>query len=119
MPRQLRIEYAGAMYHLMSCGNRRENIFYDEVNRKEFFKTLAKACQKAHFQVHAYRLMSDHFHLVYAGKRRGRSERWPSGYTWAVGGVLPPGCRLGKRPMKPTKTLGEFHHRVEQRREHD
>ncbi len=30
MPRQLRIEYPGAMYHLMSRGNRREDIFLDD-----------------------------------------------------------------------------------------
>jgi putative transposase len=43
---------------------RRENIFLDDVDRQDFIKTLAEACQKAGFQVHAYCLMPNHFHLV-------------------------------------------------------
>ena len=64
MPRMLRVEYPGAIYHLMSRGDRREDIFYDEVDRHDFLKTLAEACWKADFQVHAYCLMPNHFHLV-------------------------------------------------------
>ena len=64
MPRQLRIQYPGAMYHVMSRGNRREDIFLDDVDRQDFLKTLAEACQKADWQVHAYCLMSNHYHLV-------------------------------------------------------
>jgi hypothetical protein len=44
MPRQLRIEYPGAMYHVMSRGNRRQDIFLDAVDRHGFLKTLAEAC---------------------------------------------------------------------------
>ncbi len=36
MPRQLRIQYQGAIYHLMSRGDRREAIFYDDTDRVEF-----------------------------------------------------------------------------------
>jgi REP element-mobilizing transposase RayT len=64
MPRQLRIEYEGAIYHVLSRGNREEAIFRDDVDRQDFLKTLAEACQKAGFEVHAYCLMKNHFHLV-------------------------------------------------------
>jgi REP element-mobilizing transposase RayT len=64
MPRQRRIEYPGAIYHVLSRGDRREDICHDEVDRQEFRKTLAEACQKADFQVHAYCLMRNHLHLV-------------------------------------------------------
>src|SRR5439155_6411081 len=50
----LRVEYAGAIYHLMSRGDRREQIYYDDVDRQDFLKTLAEACQKTGFEVHAY-----------------------------------------------------------------
>ena len=60
----MRVEYAGAIYHLMSRGDRREDIFLDDVDRQDFLKTLAEACQKTGFQVHAYCLMRHHFHLV-------------------------------------------------------
>ena len=36
MPRQLRIEYPGAIYHVMSRGDHREDIFHDDVNRQDF-----------------------------------------------------------------------------------
>ena len=64
MPRQLRIDYPGAIHHVMSRGDRRENIYDDEVDRQDFLKTLAEACQKTDWQVHAYCLMSNHFHVV-------------------------------------------------------
>jgi REP element-mobilizing transposase RayT len=53
MPRQLRIQYPGAFYHVMSRGDRREKIFLDDVDRQDFLKTLAKTCQKTGFEVHA------------------------------------------------------------------
>ena len=46
MPRQLRIQYDGAIYHLMSRGDRREEIFRDDLDREDFLKTLGAACQK-------------------------------------------------------------------------
>jgi hypothetical protein len=42
MPRPLQVQYAGARYHVMSRGNRREVIFYDDADRVEFLRTLAK-----------------------------------------------------------------------------
>ncbi len=64
VPRQLRIQYPGAMYHVMSRGNRRQEIFLDDVDRQDFLKTLAEACQKTGWQVHAYCMMSNHYHVV-------------------------------------------------------
>ena len=64
MARQLRVEYAGAIYHVMSRGDRQESIFWDEEDRRRFLKTLGEACEKAGWQVHAYCLMGNHFHLV-------------------------------------------------------
>ena len=46
MPRKLRVEYPGAMYHVMSRGDRREDIFLNDVDRHDFLKTLAEACLK-------------------------------------------------------------------------
>jgi len=64
MPRKRRVEYAGALYHVMSRGDRREDIFLDDVDRHDFIKTLAESCQKTSWQVHAYCLMRNHYHLV-------------------------------------------------------
>src|SRR3954469_303509 len=64
MPRQIRIQYSGAVYHVMSRGDRREDIYLHDVDRQDFLKTVAEACQKTAWQVHAYCLMRNHFHLV-------------------------------------------------------
>ena len=52
------------MYHVMSRGDRREPIFKDDADRKRFVETLGEACAKTGWQVHAYVLMPNHFHLV-------------------------------------------------------
>jgi len=48
----------------MSRGNRRQNIFLDDVDRQDFLKMLGEACQKTAWQVHAFCLMFNHYHLV-------------------------------------------------------
>jgi REP element-mobilizing transposase RayT len=64
MSRKLRIEYPGAMYHVMNRGDQREDIFQDDEDRQKFLATLGEACGKTEWQVHAYCLMRNHFHLV-------------------------------------------------------
>ena len=64
MPRPLRIEYSGAIYHIMNRGDRRQQIFRDLHDRVRFLNTLTEACGKTEWQIHAYCLMSNHFHLV-------------------------------------------------------
>jgi len=48
----------------MSRGDRREAIFLDDGDRHDFLKTLAEACEKTGFEIHAYCLMDNHFHIV-------------------------------------------------------
>ena len=64
MPRQLRIEYAGARYHVMSRGNRREFILGTPEDKKIFLETLAETCEQTGWMVHSYVLMGNHFHLL-------------------------------------------------------
>ena len=64
MARSLRIQYSGAIYHVMNRGDRREDIFLDDKDRFCFLDTLGQACQKTGWQVHAFCLMGNHFHLV-------------------------------------------------------
>ena len=64
MPRKLRVQYPGAIYHVMNRGDRREPIFRDEEDHRLFLKTLGEACAKTGWQVQAYCLMLNHFHLV-------------------------------------------------------
>ena len=64
MARKLRVQYPGAIYHLMNRGDRREPIFKDDADRARFLETLGQCCTKTEWQVHAWCLMNNHFHLV-------------------------------------------------------
>jgi REP element-mobilizing transposase RayT len=64
MARQLRVEYPGAIYHVINRGDRREPIFQDDQDYLEFLRVLSEACCRTTWQVHAYVLMPNHFHLV-------------------------------------------------------
>ena len=64
MARKLRVEYPGAIYHVMNRGDRREEIFKDDADRERFLETLGEVCTKTGWQVHALCLMGNHFHLV-------------------------------------------------------
>lgn len=63
MARSIRIQAAGAYYHVMARGNRREAIFHDDDDRRFFLHTLAQACERTGWRVHAWVLMGNHYHL--------------------------------------------------------
>ncbi len=63
MARSIRIEFAGAYYHVMARGNRREDIFLDDDDHRFFLATLAEACGMTGWRVHAWVLMGNHYHL--------------------------------------------------------
>ncbi len=63
MARSVRIEYAGAFYHVMARGNCRQAIFKDEEARRRFPQTLGEACGMTGWRVHAWVLLSNHYHL--------------------------------------------------------
>lgn len=64
MPRSVRIEYAGAIYHVMARGNRRQEIFLSDQDREMFLATLGQACEKTGWPFLAWTLMSNHYHLA-------------------------------------------------------
>lgn len=64
MARPLRVEYPGALYHVMSRGNARQNIYSNDNDRKEFLKNLEHCIKMHNLICHAYCLMSNHYHLL-------------------------------------------------------
>jgi len=64
MARKLRVEYPGAVYHVINRGDRREPIFKSDEDRRLFLSCLDQCCTKTGWRVHAYVLMPNHFHLV-------------------------------------------------------
>lgn len=64
MARPLRIEFAGALYHITSRGDRREDIYHDDADREGWLEVLTEVCSRYNWVVHAYCLMSNHYHLI-------------------------------------------------------
>ena len=64
MPRAPRIEFAGAIYHVMNRGDHLEQIFRDDDDRDSLMRTLAETCESAGWVVHSFVLMPNHYHLL-------------------------------------------------------
>lgn len=64
MARPLRIEFAGAVYHLTTRGNARANIFCDDNDRQQFLALLHNTIKRYDWHCHAYCLMDNHYHLL-------------------------------------------------------
>ncbi len=60
----MRIQYPGAVYHVMCRGNERREIFRDDPDRLMFLRYLARSREIYSVTLHAYVLMTDHFHLL-------------------------------------------------------
>ena len=65
MARKARVEFEGAVYHVLDRGDRREAIFEDDTDRRRFLETLGEACGRTGWRVHAFVLMSNHYHLMF------------------------------------------------------
>jgi REP element-mobilizing transposase RayT len=64
MARQLRIEYPDAYYHVTARGNERKEIFKSEKDREKFLSYLESAVKRYGAVIHAWCLMSNHYHLI-------------------------------------------------------
>jgi putative transposase len=74
MARPLRIQYPGAYYHVMNRGNRREDIFLSDKDRKVFLDGLVDSCATYSIKLIAYVLLSNHFHLIVHTPQANLSE---------------------------------------------
>ena len=82
MGRKLRVEYAGAIYHALNRGDRREPIFQADQDRQDFLAALGEACAKTGWQVPADCLLANHFHLVVETPRANLVAGGPT--VWAA-----------------------------------
>lgn len=83
MARPPRIEFAGACYHVINRGNYRRRIFAGVGAAAAFLRTLDEAAVRFGWEVHAYVVMSNHFHLALRLTEPNLSEgmKWLQG-TW-------------------------------------
>ena len=88
MTRPLRLEFAGALYHVTARGNARQKIFLADEDRHGFLDLLGKEIDQQGWLCYAYCLMDNHYHLLIetpeanlvAGMRR---------MDWTIVGALP------------------------------
>jgi REP element-mobilizing transposase RayT len=64
MARPLRLEFAGALYHVTSRGNRQEAIYETDTDRASFLTVMSDVCERYNWVYHAYCLMDNHYHLL-------------------------------------------------------
>jgi len=64
MTRPLRIEFAGALYHITARGNAQGDIYTHDEERQKYFTLLANVCERFDWYCHAYCQMSNHYHLL-------------------------------------------------------
>lgn len=64
MPRRMRIQYPGARYHVINRGNFRQPVFASAGAAQAFERALAEATRRYRWRVHAYMVLSNHFHVA-------------------------------------------------------
>ncbi|WP_462173284.1 transposase [Pseudoalteromonas xiamenensis] len=64
MSRPLRLQFAGALYHVTSRGNERKTIYRDEDDFARFLAVLTSVCERFNWVIHSYCLMTNHYHLL-------------------------------------------------------
>ena len=64
MARPLRIQFPGALYHITSRGDRKEDIFHDRHDRIIFLEILESLITRYNWLCHAFCLMNNHYHLL-------------------------------------------------------
>lgn len=74
MARPLRLEYDGAIYHVISRGNAHQEVFHDDRDRIRFLEILNDVVRRYHWICHAYCLMTNHHHLLVETPEAGLSR---------------------------------------------
>ena len=64
MARQLRLEYPGAIYHVINRGNYRAYVFTSAGAKQAFEECLFAACARSGWLLHAFVIMGNHYHLA-------------------------------------------------------
>lgn len=64
MPRPPRLEFSGAVYHVIARGNEQRDVFRNDADREFYLRRLAHYRDQFRFRLYAYCLMSNHVHLA-------------------------------------------------------
>jgi len=64
MPRQARVVFPNIPHHIIQRGNRREDVFFSDNDRKQYLEWLKEYCKEHKVEILAYCLMTNHIHLI-------------------------------------------------------
>lgn len=64
MARKPRVEYKGAIYHVVQRGNNKEYVFQQDTDKRHWFNQIMELKEETGFNLYAYALMDNHYHLV-------------------------------------------------------
>ncbi len=84
MPRRARLQFPGAIYHVVTRGDGRRALFHDESHYARATKGLVEEVQRSAWEVLAYCWMPNHIHLLLRTPEPNLSsgmQRWLSGYA--------------------------------------
>lgn len=78
MARPIRLDYPDTFYHVLSRGNERRDIFYEEKDYLKLLAIIAKMVERFNIEVHAYVLLKNHYHLLIRTKdaNLSRAIQW-------------------------------------------
>jgi REP element-mobilizing transposase RayT len=75
MARKLRLEFPGAIYHVINRGNYRGFVFRSLGARQAFEGCLLEACERSGWLLHAFVIMGNHYHLTVEKGLKRRTEK--------------------------------------------
>lgn len=78
MPRPIRMQYEGAMYHVMNRGVNKNDIFFSSAHKRLFLEILSEIFLENKIEVHGFCLMNNHYHLLIKTVMRNLSESMQS-----------------------------------------
>jgi REP element-mobilizing transposase RayT len=87
MPRPLRVEIEGGLYHVMTRGNNRQTIFHCAADYEKFLSLLSKQKYKLPYFLYAYCLMSNHVHLLIERQAAAIGRSFPALVNIGISGI--------------------------------
>jgi REP-associated tyrosine transposase len=74
MSRPWRIEFKGALYHVLSRGNEQKDIFWDNEDRNCFICLMGEMSDRFDVDIFAYVLMNNHYHILFRTNKPNLSK---------------------------------------------
>ena len=84
MARKRRVQFPGAIYHIVTRGDGRRTLFHDPGHYERFTEGLEAEVQRSSWQVMSYCWMPNHIHLLVQTPEPNLSagmQHWLSGYA--------------------------------------